>query len=155
LIQIAAGDLVAVEANGRHHYALILDKIRLFGGNWSFAFHRTSVDVLSPAELLRDAPQGFHAFVDFIWAKREKRLRRLARGLDTRSFQGSGRLKGTNAVNQKATLWFIYDMDFQELKRVAQLTAEEATYPDHSRIDDVLMVERIAQKWTPDRDPRI
>jgi len=31
-------------------------------------------------------------------------------------------------------------MAFKELKRVSQLTAEEARYPLHSRIDDTIMV---------------
>jgi hypothetical protein len=100
VIQIAAGDLLAVEANGRY-YTPVLDKIRLFGGNWSVVFHKTSEQMLGPDEVLDGSRDGFHAFVDFIWAKREKRLRRLARGLDTRRFHGPEFLKARMRVIER------------------------------------------------------
>lgn len=68
---------------------------------------------------------------------------------------GPGRLKGTNAFKEKAHLWFIYDMSFKELKRVSQLSAEEAKYPDFSRIDDTIMVDLANKRWTPEQDHRI
>jgi hypothetical protein len=46
-------------------------------------------------------------------------------------------------------------MNVRELRRAPQLTAEVAAYPDNSRNDDVIMVRLVAQKWTPDQDPRI
>jgi len=155
MIRISPGDLIAVEANGQYYYALILDRVRLFGGNWTFAFHASAPKLLTADEILGGSTDGFHAFIDFIWAKRENRLTRLARGVDTARFRGPGRLKGTNTLKGKATLWFIYDMSFQELKRVSRLTAAEAAYPQRSRIDDTIMVRRVDDRWTPDQDPRI
>lgn len=155
MIQIAPGDLVAVEAGGRYYYALILDRVRLFGGNWVFVFHASSDRVLSAAEILAGAPLGFHAFVDFIWAKRENRLTRIARKLDATAFQGPGRLRGTHAIKEKAQQWFIYDMDGKLLKRVSRLTAEEATYPNYSRIDDTIMIDLANTRWRPETDHRI
>jgi len=155
MLQVAPGDLIAIDANGQYYYALILDRIRLFGGNWTFAFHRSSPKLLTAAEILGGSADGFNAFIDFIWAKRENRLTRLKRGVDTAPFRGPGRLKGTNALKEKAKLWFIYDMSFNELKRVSRLTVAEAAYPQHSRIDDTIMVRRIDERWTPDQDPRI
>jgi hypothetical protein len=155
MIRIASGDLFAVEANGQYYYALILDRIRLFGGNWTFVFHISSSRLMDAGEVLRRPMEGFHAFVDFIWAKRENRLTRLMRGVDTSALRGPGRLKGTHAIKEKANLWFIYDMEFKELKRVSRLTAAEAAYPQYSRIDDTIMVRRVDERWTPDQDPRI
>ncbi len=155
MIQIAPGDLVAVEAEGRYYYAFILDKVRLFGGNWAFVLHASSEKVRSATEVLSGPRTGLHAFVDFIWAKRERRLLRLARTLDTASFRGPGFLRGTTAIKEKAQFWVIYDMSFKELRCVTRLTPEEERYPDYIRIDDVLMVQKVKQGWAPEQDPRI
>lgn len=155
MIQVAPGDLVAVTARGRYYYALIVERIRMFGGSWTFAFHRTSGALLAPEALLNGSRSGFNAFVDFIWAKREKRLVRLARKVDASPFRGPGRLKGTHALKEKAAFWFIHDMAFQQLKRESLLSRDEARYPLHETIDDVLMVDRIDAGWTPEQDSRI
>jgi hypothetical protein len=155
MIQISPGDLVAVAADGRYFYALILHRVGLFGGNWTFVFHRSSQNILDAVDLLNGPKNGYHAFVDFIWAKRDGRLSRVARKVDTGPFAGPGRLKGTHALKEKAQLWFIYDMAFKELKRVSRLTAEEAKYPERARIDDVIMVQMVNAGWTPEKDPRI
>ena len=114
---------MSVEASGRYYYAVILDRVRLFGGNWTFVFHSSSEQPLSAEAVLGGPRGGYHAFVDFIWAKREKRLARLRRGVDVTPLWGPGRLKGTNAFKGKAHLWFIYDMSFKELKRAPRLSA--------------------------------
>jgi hypothetical protein len=124
MIHVAPGDLVAVAARGRYYYALVIERIRMFGGSWTFAFHRTSESLLAPEELLEGPRSGFNAFVDFIWAKRERRLLRLARQVDASPFRGPGRLKGTHAVKEKAAFWFIYDMAFQHVKRESRLSRE-------------------------------
>ena len=102
MIQISPGDLVAVATDGRYYYALVLDRVRLFGGNWVFVFHCSSQNILDAADLLVGPRTGYHAFVDFIWAKREECLSRLARKVDTKRFAGPGRLKGTHAIRGKA-----------------------------------------------------
>jgi hypothetical protein len=155
MIEIAPGDLVAVVANERIHYALIVERIRMFGGCWTFAFHTTSLQLLTADEVLAGPRDDFHAFVDFVWAKREKRLTRLARKVDPTAFRGPGRLKGTHTLKGKAPFWFIFDMNFRQLKREACLSPEEARYPIQETIDDIVMTDRIDQRWTPDQDPRL
>jgi len=155
MIQLKPRDLVAITANSRYYYALLLDRIRLFGGNWTFVFHRTSSSLLTAKEVLGGSRSGFHAFVDFIWAKREGRATRLWRGVSTEEFEGPGFLKQTNTHRGKATLWFISDMTFQDVRRVEQLSEAEKRYPLQSRIDDILMVSDVDRAWTPEQDPRI
>ena len=92
MIQISPGDLVAVATDGRYYYALVLDRVRLFGGNWVFVFHCSSQNILDAADLLDGPRTGYHAFVDFIWARK----------VDTKRFAGPGRLKGTHAIRGKA-----------------------------------------------------
>jgi hypothetical protein len=155
MIQITPGDVVAVEADGRYYYALILDRIRLFGGNWAFVFHASSDQLLTASSILEGSRQGFHAFVDFIFAKRENRLTRVARKVDTTAFRSPGRLKGTHATKEKAKVWFIYDMDGEQVSRLSTLTPVEAAYPNYSRIDDTIMIDLANRRWLPEQDHRI
>ena len=155
MIRISPGNLLAVRAGRTFYYVLVLDKIRLFGGNWVYAFHRKSDELLSAAEVLSGSQKGFHAFVDFIWAKRENRIERLAKKVDVDSFNSVCRLKGTNTLRGKAELWFIYDLDFKLLKRTSKLSEKEKRYPLYERIDDAIMVERINRKWVPEIDAQI
>ena len=154
--RIYPGDLVAVNANGRYYYALILDKIKLFGGNWVYAFHAvTEGEIIGAGEIIGSEKAGFHAFVDFIFAKREGRLSLVARKIDTELFNSVHYLKNTHHFVGKAPIWFITDMSFQEVKRVSELTEEEKDYPFPVRIDDTTMIARIEQQWKPNMDPRI
>ena len=155
MTRIYPGDLIAVFSNGRYYYALILDKVRFFGGNWVYVLHETSLELLSPDQVLATQCSGFHALVDFIWAKREGRLLRVATKIDVEPYNSVRRLKDTHHFTGKAPLWFIYDMDFQEVKRVAELDEEEKAYPLLVRIDDTIMAEWVEQQWEPDKDQRI
>lgn len=155
MIRILTGDLVSISANERFYYTLVLSPIRLFGGHWAYVFHRTSEHQLSAEDLLGGPQGGFHAFVDFIWAKRENRITRLARNLDIAAYFGPGFLKGTGTHKGKAALWFIYDMDLREMRRTTVLREDETAYPLYSRIDDVRMVKLVDRKWTPQEDERI
>ena len=49
MLRLKKGDLVAVKSQTeeKFYYALVLDKIALFGGNWTYVFHRTSSPVVS------------------------------------------------------------------------------------------------------------
>jgi hypothetical protein len=165
VIRVQPGDLVAVAANQKYYYALILDRRRLFGGNWTYAFHHTSTEILKAEDVLGGPQAGFHAFVDFIWAKREGRLVRLARKVDPARYAGPGYLKGTNAIpgrlkgtsliREEERRWFIRDMNFREIKKVKVLSAEERQYPLNACVDDTLMSQWIDKEWTPDQDERI
>lgn len=147
---------MAVSANGRYYYALILDKVRLFGGNWVYVFHATTEGQIAPAdEILGIEKLGFHAFVDFIWAKREGRIMRVAKKIDTAAYNSVRYLKNTHHFVGKAPIWFITDMNFQAVKRVVELSEEEKNYPFPVRIDDTKMVKRIDEQWMPNKDARI
>ena len=155
MIRVNPGDLIAVTLNDRYYYAVMLDRIRLFGGNWAFAFHRTSGRLLSSAELLGGPQAGFHAFVDFIWAKREGRITIIARKIDIKPYDHVQYLRSAHAIKGTAERWFIYDREFREVKQTSELTEAEKRAPLEQRIDDTIMAERIDRRWTPDKDERI
>jgi hypothetical protein len=154
VIQLRPGDLVAVSSGGRYFYCLILDRIRMFGGNWTYVFHGSSGSILTANQVLERTHDGFHAFVDFIHAKREARLERLARGVDTRPYAGPGYLKRTFTLFDRVQPWFISDMNFREIRRVDELS-EEKTYPLEERIDDSVMADRAEKRWTPSQAKRV
>jgi hypothetical protein len=94
--------------------------------------------------------------VDFIWAKREDRVARIATKLDTLVLNARvSFLKSTHAIKGKAKDWWIYDRDGRELRRVQKLSEEERRYPLYHRIDDVLMVGLVDKCWSLDQDHRI
>jgi len=155
MIRIYPGDLIAISVSGKYYYVLVLDRIRLFGGNWTFAFHRTSDQLLSSEEILSRPQLGFHAFVDFIWAKREDRITRIAKQINVEPYDHVQYLKNTHTTKGKATTWFIYDRQFNEIKRTSELTEEEKRAPLEERIDDTIMADCVDRKWTPEKDERL
>lgn len=156
MIPIYPRDLVRVAANGRFYYAITLHNIRLFGGQLCFVFHRTSKQPLDSVEVLRGPSDGFYEIVDFIWAKREGRIERIVKKLDTTVLnRGTSFFKSTFTTKGKATEWQIVDREGEEQRRVQELSAEEARYPLFRRIDDILMVELVDQRWVPEKDDRI
>ena len=145
-----------IAANGRFYYAITLDKIRLFGGQLSFVFHRTSERSLEADDVLRGPSEGFYEIIDFIWAKREGRIDRIAKKLDTSALNRSvSFFKTTFTTKGKAKEWQIVNRDGEEQRRVQKLSAEEARYPLFHRIDDILMVGLVDQRWSPEKDARI
>jgi hypothetical protein len=156
VIQIYPDDLLRISASGRFYYAVTVGKIRLFGGQLCFVLYRTSVEPLEAAGVLKEPLEGFYEIVDFIWAKREGRVTRIAKRIDTAALnRGVSFFKNTHATKEKAKDWWIYDRDGRELRRVQTLTEEQKRYPLYHRIDDVLMAGLVDERWSPEKDKRI
>lgn len=156
MIQIYSGDLLQISANGRYYFAIVLDKIRLFGGQLCFVFYRTSDKPIEAEELTGGPFEGFYEIVDFIWAKREDRVTRIAKKLDTKELSRRvSYFKNTHAIKEKANDWWIYDREGRELRRIQKLTEEEKQYPLWHRIDDILMIGLVDKRWSPEKDHRI
>lgn len=150
MILLRSGDVVAFKNGNKYCYAIILTKIVRFGGNFVYAFHLETERILSMEELLEKRTEGFNAIVDFIFVKREKRLTKIGYIDDYNKFWKHRFFKATNAIgNQIPKMWFIYDENFKELKRVKELTGEEKDYPLTIRIDYVLLSKLVAKKWLP------
>lgn len=155
MIQISPGDLIAIAYQSNYYYALILDKIRLFGGNWVYVFHLKTEEPISAEDILSQKRPGFHAYVDFIRAKRDNRIIRLQRKIDVDLYPGPGYLKSAFTHQRKADQWYIYDMEFQIVKRVKRLRRKEKKYPNFARIDDSIMAKMVDENWLPEKDVRI
>ena len=157
MIRIGPGDLVVVSARRRFYYALVLDRIALFGGQLCFVLFRTSAELLSAADIDFETEDGFYEIVDFIWAKREGRIQRIASKIPyAKAMNGSVQFfKTTFTVQGKANEWWIRDRDGKDVKRTNKLTEEEKRYPLHHRIDDAYLIDLVDQMWRPEKDPRI
>jgi hypothetical protein len=91
MIHVKPGNLVAVFADGRYYYAAVLKNLMPRArGHWCFVFHKTSEQILSAGEVLNGAEIGFYDLVDFIWAKRQNRLIRIAERVAVESFNYPG-----------------------------------------------------------------
>ena len=155
MVRIYPGDFLGIEYSDRYYYALVISKITYFGGNWVYVFHFSSSKIRTAEEVLRRSKGGFHAFVDFIVAKRESRVTRVATKLDTSPYDTVTRLKATPTPKGKAKLWGICNMKFRWIDSVKKLSKEQKRYPLCECIDDTLMVRHIKKKWVPESDPQI
>ncbi len=142
--RIKHGDIIAIKINNIFYYAFILDKIKLFGGNWTYVLHYTSNELHNHSELLENNLSGFHAFVDFINAKRENRIFVISRNNDFAGYNKIKHLKagiGIDPLNPKA--WQIMDLEFNDIKRVRKLNKKQIKYPYATRIDYKLLAYTI------------
>ena len=155
MIRISPKDLIMIESEGVYYYSLIIDKIKLFGGQLSYVFYHSSKKPDDPQIVLEKNVDGFLAVVDYIWAKREDRMTRLLKNVDIARFEGPGFFKNTHSYSDKAPKWWIYDKNGRELETVLELSAHQKSYPLLSRIDDIIMTKRIREKWSILNDPRI
>lgn len=181
MIKIFPGDLLQISENNRFYYVIVLDKVHFFGGQLCFALYRTSETPLNPSEVLQEPLEGFYDTVDFIWAKREKRIERIAKKLDIDKLnQGVKFFKITFSCNgfmlhhppEKANCWIFRHRDrtiereiFRIIKPtgketcpidlVGELTEEEKRYPLSHCIPHSTLLKLIDQKWAPEKDPRL
>jgi|ERR1700752_1755110 len=150
MIRQRPGDLLQVERAGRYYYALVLSRDRAFGGDLVFAFHRASESPLGVAELVRRGSPGFYEFVDFILAKREGRLTRVASKVDCSLFPCPRFFR--RPFRAPGGYWIFEDMAGHEIKRTRSPSLEELRVPAIGRILDSLMADRIDQGWLRERD---
>jgi len=148
--RINPGDIIAIRNNDKFYYAFILDKIKLFGGNWTFVLHYTSDKLSDKEEVLKNSDSGFHAFVDFIYAKRENRIVIVSTKNNFKSKKNIKRLKaGVGIYPSNPKSWKIMDLNFKDIKKIKKLNKKQLKYPYAARIEDSKMCNLVDAKWTP------
>ncbi|WP_396586755.1 hypothetical protein [Bermanella sp. R86510] len=155
MIRIYSKDLVSIECDGIFYYSLLLDKIKYFGGHLSYVFYYTSNQLVDPDVVLKENNDGFLSIVDYIWAKREDRIQRIAKKVDIEDFEGPGFYKNTHRYEGKAPQWWIFNGEGEELFKVTDLNERQKQYPLLSRIDDIVMIDRVKEEWSILDDPRL
>jgi hypothetical protein len=151
MIQIRAGDLIAVRTNEKSVSFAILTKQILFGGHWCFVFYKSLSEL--PAITTDVANIGFNAFVDFIVAKREKRLARISRGNDFRHLNGpelliQEPLKGE--VNYRIWRWKNGErIDTEYVRFTTSPTEPERTAPHCGCLNVDFACSLASRAWRP------
>ena len=151
MIKLKEGDVIAFKRGDRYYYAVVITPIIMFGGNLVYAFHMTTDDLISLAELLKRQTSGFNAVVDFILAKREKRIIKLGSIKNPQQFRKTQYFK-RQTPNKK--FWFIEELKDKttyEIKRTEKLNEEEVHYPYLSTIPTDWLADYIDKKWSPEQ----
>ena len=156
--RISAGDILAIEHNGRYVYAAVLTRQILFGGHWSFFYHGTFPGLLPIDRFLGLQIRGFNAVVDYIQPNRENRLIRLAKKAETGRYTDPPLVKSHFAPPiARRDVWKILkwtnkeQTDAEEIKTTYDPTAEELSLPNHGCLSADFAWKLAEQEWTPDQ----
>ena len=144
---VKEGNLIAIKEEGLFYYFLILSGSAFFGGQWAYAFHETSNDLLEENVILQTFGQGFHAIIDFIDERRENRIIKISKLKDCEQYKNKHNLKAKIKEPNGQYRWYIYSQDFSILDIQDELKDSQYEYPIGSgnRFKDA--VRMIKFKW--------
>ncbi len=151
MLQIRAGDFIAVADGDSAVLFAVLTKQVLFGGHWSYVFH--GVRPLTAVSNIQASGTGFNAAVDFITPKRENRIIRISRDNDFSSLMGSELLQQEPAkgeVNYMMWRWLNGRREDAEFVRFTPSpSTEERIAPPFGCIPAEWVCKLAAQSWEP------
>jgi hypothetical protein len=149
MIQIRAGDFVAVLHEDTWVSFAVLGKQILFGGHWCFAYYAVQPQVPSSDFVLTGT--GFNVFINFIVPKRDERLGRISRGNDFSALKGPELLvqqpvKGE--VNYEIWRWKSRRREEAEYVRFTPAPSqEERCSPEYACFPADLVCELVKREW--------
>ena len=134
MIQLRPGDLIGVRKDGAYVVFAVLTKQILFGGHWSFVYHRSRTQPPISGETVSGS--GFNAVVDFIVPKREGRVVRISRGNNFSSLMGpellqQPPLKGEE--NYHISRWKDGEREIAEFVRFTPSPSQAEKFAPHYR----------------------
>lgn len=155
MIQISTGDVLAIEEEQKYYYVIVLSKTVLGGGNLVYAFYLSTNQLLKLPDLLSKKVSGINAFVDFLHAKRKKKLTKIGKIENSNNFIKQKYFKSYDGLRNR---WFISQWDnleilslssIYEVKSVpkSKLSPEEKNYPHLCSFSDKILIKRIKDKW--------
>jgi hypothetical protein len=149
VLQIRAGDLVAIQKDDLYVVVAILTPTLLLGGRWCFVAHNAWREMIDEVE----SSSGFNAFIDFIVPKREGRIARIRRNADFSTLQGpellqQPPLKGEK--NYRIWRWKDHRREAVEyLHFTSSPTVDEKSSPHYSTIPADFAWALASRAWTP------
>ena len=151
MIQIRAGDIIAVERGGRFFVAVLLTNQVMFGGHWTFVFHVLRDELPTASSICLDPPVGFHAFVDFIWPKRESRLFRIARRVEIGRYGNPMLLQSVDGARYHLVQWSDKtDVNGRKSGRWTDTpTTEESQAPHCATFGADFIWDLVDREWIP------
>jgi hypothetical protein len=149
MVQIRAGDLIAVRDSDGYVLFAVLTKQILFGGHWCFVFHNRVSQL--PKSAIGGGNAGFNAFVDFLVPKRDKRVERISRDNEFSNLNGpellnQPPLKGE--VNYRIWRWKnCQRLEAEYLRFTAAPTQAERDSPNYGCIQADFACSLAAREW--------
>ena len=146
LQHLREGNLIGVRSENLYRYFLILSKPAFFGCQWAHAFYKTSSELLTQSEVLKER-EGFRALIDFIEERRTDSIVKIAKGIDVAPFFPESKLKARIDTFGGGHEWYIYSPNFEILKKQQRLMPWQKTYPIASGMKCRDSFKLIAKKW--------
>jgi hypothetical protein len=143
------GQLLAVKVRDRYFYTLILTKVALFGSQLAFVFHNKTNSLVSWHEIEAWPFDGFVAFIDLGFAKREGRIQRIANDFEPAGFEAPRRFKhGVSREPQiEPSRWAVVDLSGDELEVHATLPEHLRALPDYIAVGEEIWTRRAEERW--------
>ena len=123
------GDLISIEEDGKFYYFLILSRSAFFGCQWCYAFHLTSEKLETEESILSTFGEGLHMLVDFIDERRENRVIKVSKKIDTSNYQNKQNLKAKIKEPNGTFRWYIYSQNFNILAIQDELFKDQYSFP--------------------------
>lgn len=121
----------------------------------TYAFHRTSENILDFDDLLKGDISGFHAYIDFIEAKRSNTIVKLTKEVEF-PIKTPEIVKMTPALpGNKANKWFFFSLDDEPIGETNELSEIEKHYPSQIMHPISLTYEMIKRKYKEGFDDRL
>jgi hypothetical protein len=140
-------DLVCIEASGSYYYFLILSGSAFFGCQWSYIFHSVTKEISKVSEILKSRDDGFLALVDFIEERRRNVVTKVEKKIDTSPFFEKTKLKARIDTFGGGHKWYIYDLNFNILKKQNGLLPWQKSYPIATGMKCRDAMKLIDKKW--------
>lgn len=151
MLQIKQGYIIAIRKEKRYYYYLILSAPVFFGCQWSYAFHRKSKQLLELPEILSGYGSGFHALIDFNKESDKKNISIISKKIDVESYQIKKNSKVRIDKPDGGYEWYIFNPEFQILRKQKSLNAAEINLPVASGITCNDAAKLINMGWKTDQ----
>ena len=153
MIQVTAGDLIAIQKDDFYAYALVVTNIKLFGGNIVYGFHRTTKELINSEDLLNGDISGFLAFVDLIWAKRNGVISKIDKKIerpyayDAKRYRQIWPTKGANGYHIKIIDEYVELIDEFKVTSKNDISQDVLLLPEFECMSIDRFFERISSQW--------
>lgn len=153
MIQVKAGDLIAIQNENRYTYAFVVTKIKHFGGNIIYGFHRSTEELIESDDLLSGDTSGFLAFIDLISAKRDGLISKIGKKIelpyanDPKIYRQAWPIKGSKGYNIRI---FGEDSNMIEEYKVSskdEITNEVLNLPEYQCEPIENFFNHVSRKW--------
>ncbi|WP_234572283.1 hypothetical protein [Rhodohalobacter sp. 614A] len=141
------GTLIGIKKNDKCYYYLVLSEPMFFGCQWAYAFHQTSIHLLSQSEILSGYGEGFHALIDFNLQLDEFDVYKIGEGINIEPYRMDMNSKVRIDQPGGGHEWYIFNQKLQILRKQKTLKSGQMNLPIASGMTCVDAKQLIDKKW--------